>query len=438
MALAVEAPEDIRDNLMTELPPGLYGLHGGHDGAAAPSKVTPPPGLSPHADSETTASWSPWRSFSIPEDLGLVQEPMLQATSLPREEWKMHFPPGFAGHDMQDKWQCHEPATVHLSDASTTEERYSSGSDDDPAYVASGPGSQRMENDFLSAENLRLAVENEMLRTASWAGAAHQGDMGSGSYWSGDGSSPSSMDQHTMEMQWAGMNPYMNPWSMMSMGDAQGSMWQWGAGDMATTPQKESRARTDSDVAACMQKHRGGSARDVGRSRTLSDVNDFHAVGEDYTGPYLTVMLRNLPNNYTRTMLVELIDSEGFAGQYDFIYLPMDFKSHASLGYAFVNLITSEQAMRFFEAFVGFHDWIVPSQKVCSVNWSAPYQGLDAHLERYRNSPVMHDDVPDDYKPMVFRDAVRIAFPGPTKKLKVPRMRVGHEKTTLSEMVTSS
>ena len=34
------------------------------------------------------------------------------------------------------------------------------------------------------------------------------------------------------------------------------------------------------------------------------------------------------------------------------------------------------------------------------MNWSHPYQGLDAHIERYRNSPVMHEDVPDEYKPM--------------------------------------
>lgn len=94
-----------------------------------------------------------------------------------------------------------------------------------------------------------------------------------------------------------------------------------------------------------------------------------------------------------------------------------------------MNLIDSEQATRFFETFEGFHRWVVPSQKVCSVNWSHPYQGLESHIERYRNSPVMHEDVPDDYKPMVFHNAERIPFPPPTKKLKVPRMRPGHEKT---------
>ena len=28
--------------------------------------------------------------------------------------------------------------------------------------------------------------------------------------------------------------------------------------------------------------------------------------------------------------------------------------------------------------------------QVCQVTWSGPHQGLDGHVERYRNSPVMH------------------------------------------------
>jgi len=141
-------------------------------------------------------------------------------------------------------------------------------------------------------------------------------------------------------------------------------------------------------------------------------------------------MLRNLPNNYTRSMLLKLLDAEGFIGQYDFVYLPMDFKTHASLGYAFVNLVSPEQAAAFWTTFEGFSKWVVSSQKVCSVSWSCPYQGLNAHIERYRNSPVMHEDVPDEYKPMVFEEGVRSSFPLPTKKLKAPRMRLCRDDST--------
>jgi len=137
-----------------------------------------------------------------------------------------------------------------------------------------------------------------------------------------------------------------------------------------------------------------------------------------------TVMLRNLPNNYTRTMLLELIDAEGFTGKYDFVYLPIDFNSKAGLGYGFVNLTSPLEATKFWKNFEGFSRWALPSDKVCCLNWSRPHQGLEAHIERYCNSPVMHVGVPDFCKPMIFSDGVRVPFPPPTRQVKAPRLRV--------------
>jgi hypothetical protein len=139
-----------------------------------------------------------------------------------------------------------------------------------------------------------------------------------------------------------------------------------------------------------------------------------------------TVMLRNLPNNYSRDMLLDLIDSEGFSQMYDFIYLPVDFKTRASLGYAFVNMANFEVANRFRLTFDGYSNWILPSRKVCGVSWSTPHQGLESHIERYRNSPVMHEGVPDMYKPVLFKDGIRVEFPPPTKKIRAPRIRHFH------------
>ena len=47
------------------------------------------------------------------------------------------------------------------------------------------------------------------------------------------------------------------------------------------------------------------------------------------TADRTTVMLRNVPNNYTREMFLTLLDDHGFAGRYDFVYLPCDFKRQA-------------------------------------------------------------------------------------------------------------
>eukprot|EP00928_Gymnodinium_smaydae_P064224 TRINITY_DN47620_c0_g1_i1.p1 TRINITY_DN47620_c0_g1~~TRINITY_DN47620_c0_g1_i1.p1 ORF type:complete len:393 (-),score=86.41 TRINITY_DN47620_c0_g1_i1:32-1210(-) len=136
-----------------------------------------------------------------------------------------------------------------------------------------------------------------------------------------------------------------------------------------------------------------------------------------------TVMLRNLPNCYSRRKLLELLDGEGFARTYDFAYSPVDFSSQAGLGYAFVNFMHPDDAERCRVHFDGFSKWDVESDKVCSVMWAGPHQGLHQHIERYRNSPVMHESVPDEWKPAVFVDGSRIQFPPPTQPVRKPQPR---------------
>lgn len=137
-----------------------------------------------------------------------------------------------------------------------------------------------------------------------------------------------------------------------------------------------------------------------------------------------TVMLRNIPNNFTRTLFLELLDSAGFSGKYDFVYLPIDFKSQAGLGYAFVNFALHADADHCWRVFEGFTDWGMLSSKVGSVTWGHPLQGYSAHVERYRDSPVMHASVPEEWKPMIFSCGIRVPFPLPTRTMKAPKLRV--------------
>lgn len=136
-----------------------------------------------------------------------------------------------------------------------------------------------------------------------------------------------------------------------------------------------------------------------------------------------TVIMRNIPNNYTREMLLNLLDSEGFARKYDFVYMPVDFNTQAGLGYAFVNLVSPAWAQAFWTHLEGFQNWALPSEKVCALNWSCPLQGFEAHVERYRNSPVMHEAMPDAWKPVIFIRGERLPFPPPTKPIKAPKNR---------------
>merc|ERR1740138_142676 len=158
-------------------------------------------------------------------------------------------------------------------------------------------------------------------------------------------------------------------------------------------------------------------------SSVSSNVFDRAAKLRD-DGPPTTVMFKNLPEDYTREQVLELLNSAGFQSCYDIVSLPIDLKSEAPLGYAFINFATHEQAEQVKERFHGFKDWPEPSDKVCEALWSDNLQGYDAHIDRYRNSPVMHESVADKFKPALYKNGVRVPFPKPTKTISAPRPRV--------------
>jgi len=148
-----------------------------------------------------------------------------------------------------------------------------------------------------------------------------------------------------------------------------------------------------------------------------------HDVCERDSDARTTLLLKNLPSICTGTGLVEMLHAQGLHGVYDFLYVPSELCSHACFGYAFLNCISNHDALRVKEVLEGFDAWTcgnpVAPMEVC---WSEPHQGLHVHIERYRNSPILHESVADDLKPMFFKDGLRAAFPEPTKKVRAPRM----------------
>mmetsp|Transcript_69168 Transcript_69168/g.179777 ORF Transcript_69168/g.179777 Transcript_69168/m.179777 type:complete len:400 (+) Transcript_69168:86-1285(+) len=140
-----------------------------------------------------------------------------------------------------------------------------------------------------------------------------------------------------------------------------------------------------------------------------------------------TLMLRNIPSDYSRAMLTMLLDSQGFAGRYDFVYLPYDFKTQAGLGFAFVNALTHKDAEQMWQRLTGFGSWETPSSKTCVVGWSgSDQQGLQANVERYRNSSIMHESVSEERKPLMLENGVPVPFPHPTRKVWPPHEHKGN------------
>jgi hypothetical protein len=119
-----------------------------------------------------------------------------------------------------------------------------------------------------------------------------------------------------------------------------------------------------------------------------------------------TVMLRNIPNKYTREQLAERLQEEGFLFDLDFLYLPIDFRNLCNVGYAFLSFRTPEACRRFAAA---FHQRNATeklprfnSKKVCEVS-EARCQGRDENVRRLQGSPVMQQliDKPE-WLPLLF------------------------------------
>jgi hypothetical protein len=128
---------------------------------------------------------------------------------------------------------------------------------------------------------------------------------------------------------------------------------------------------------------------------------------------FSTVMIRGVPNGFTRDMLVKLLDAHGFAGCYGFLYLPIDFQKDVACGYAIVQLFTYSDARRLREHFQKFAGWPKCSAKLCD--------HFLANVDRYRNIPAQHESVPDKFKPALFNeDGDRIPFPPPTNTIRLP------------------
>merc|ERR1712232_880779 len=150
----------------------------------------------------------------------------------------------------------------------------------------------------------------------------------------------------------------------------------------------------------------GSSMRQVSTNQTQR--NDHQAgqasAAQKASLPEATTMcIRNIPNNYTTHMILDLLDTSGFRNQYDFIYVPYDFQrlpQRVNVGYFFINFCSHEIALRAWDQLAGFKDWAVYSNKVLRPAWATKTQGLRACIERYQSSPVMHQDIPVECKPM--------------------------------------
>ncbi|CAK0824975.1 unnamed protein product [Prorocentrum cordatum] len=130
-------------------------------------------------------------------------------------------------------------------------------------------------------------------------------------------------------------------------------------------------------------------------------------------GDTLTVMMRNLPNKFSQQMLLEEINLAGFAGTYDFLYLPIDPDTKANRGYAFINFVGPAQSWMFRSYFEGRRIGNFNSGKVITV-MPATLQGFDANHAHYASARVSRGD--PSLRPLFLRQPSRASGAGAAKQ----------------------
>lgn len=154
---------------------------------------------------------------------------------------------------------------------------------------------------------------------------------------------------------------------------------------------------------------------------SFGSVGDLEDVGT-------TVVMRNIPRKLTHATLAAVLDENGFNGEFDLIYVPIDFATGVSSGDAVVNLKSADAKAEFIAYFDGFSDWGRHGKKDCHVVPHDSNESLSERVERYRNLRVMHDSVPDAFKPALYAGGERVPFPAPTKELRPPRIQSSEQK----------
>jgi len=107
------------------------------------------------------------------------------------------------------------------------------------------------------------------------------------------------------------------------------------------------------------------------------------AASADVAEVVTTLMIRNLPRDISQCQLLDEVNASGFAGVYDFCYMPCNFKLGTGQGFAFINLISPDFAKAFKR------DWhrsfrfdINPNGPGLNVSFAA-LQGKEANVAKW-------------------------------------------------------
>ncbi|KAJ8636171.1 hypothetical protein MRB53_010438 [Persea americana] len=128
-----------------------------------------------------------------------------------------------------------------------------------------------------------------------------------------------------------------------------------------------------------------------------------------------TLMIKHIPVKYTKEILLQFLDEhciaengkltsedqlkKNFMSAYDFIYLPIDFRTKCNKGYAFVNFTNAIGACRLRRVLEGYKWKVLGSRKICHIT-CARIQGREALKKHFESSKFFCET--EAYLPVFF------------------------------------
>jgi len=191
-------------------------------------------------------------------------------------------------------------------------------------FESQGPGSENQDSGSDSAMNdIDLAVINEPKNSAS-AVSTRQ---------------PSSESNEDALISLVGQHEAAS--AMCMSGD---EAFYYSSADTGSTPELHTVPFTEGET---------GSGATLGKPGDRQRKRPNRAGRLSWDSSVVTVMVRQIPRQYTQSKFLEEVNQRGFQGLFNFLYLPFDLKKGINVGYGFVNFTDSKHAQHFRSKF----DW---------------------------------------------------------------------------------
>ena len=104
-----------------------------------------------------------------------------------------------------------------------------------------------------------------------------------------------------------------------------------------------------------------------------------------------TIMIKNIPNKFTRDLLVSTID-QNFKGTYDLFILPTDGNRNKNFGYSFINFLSSYFIPYFYFMFNNKKWSGTNSKKICEITYSK-VQGKVNLITYYASKIIYYNNI---------------------------------------------